>query len=308
MWRRRIPGTIYLSISTTRLASMKPRSAVAGILLVLMQHRHQQACCCNGLLSAAATATTTTTTISKQLHQHRQHGGGGSGVFPPSISVGSSSSSRRSKTAKQHIITSMRGGGRTRVGRTNTASSMSPAVAAAASVTAMGATAGESSEKTNNNNDEDRILLASAVTGVITAAMGFLYGKLLSVSVKSVWTTLPTYLFARCSGTMNSSTSTGTLLTLLCTTPAYFITAMCTFGGLLMGLVTTYSDQCGSSFNVSDFVGALSSVPEHQHALPKSRLHVVPLLFLSLITSTFGFSVGPEAPMVRTNMLERPRG
>ena len=185
---------------------------------------------------------------------------------------------------------------------------MSPAVAAAASVTAMGATAGESSEKTNNNNDEDRILVASAVTGVITAAMGFLYGKLLSVSVKSVWTTLPTYLFARCSGTMNSSTSTGTLLTLLCTTPAYFITAMCTFGGLLMGLITTYSDQCGSSFNVSDFVGALSSVPEHQHALPKSRLHVVPLLFLSLITSTFGFSVGPEAPMVRTNMLERPRG
>ena len=256
---------------------MKPRSAVAGILLVLMQHRHQQAYCCNGLLSAAATTTTTY----KQLQQHRQHGGSGGGVFPASISLGSSS--RRSKTAKQQIITSMRGGGRTRA-------------------TVMDAAgAGGSSGKTNNNNDEDRILLASTVTGVITAAMGFLYGKLLSVSVKSVWTTLPAYLFARGSGT----SSTGTLRVLLCTTPAYFITAMCTLGGLLMGLVTTYSDQCGSSFNVSDFVGALSSVPEHQHALPPSRLHVVPLLFLSLITSTFGFSVGPEAPMVRTDVLER---
>lgn len=117
---------------------------------------------------------------------------------------------------------------------------------------------------------------ASIFVGVITAAMGYLYGKVLSLCVKTVWHTLPRMLQDK---NLN---------------PTYFITGVCTFGGLLMGILSNALSS--STFTVADFVSLFSS--SDAKALPSSRVYLLPLLLLSLVTSTFGFSVGPEAPMV----------
>jgi len=117
---------------------------------------------------------------------------------------------------------------------------------------------------------------ASVAVGVITAAMGYLYGKVLSLCVKTVWHTIPGMLQGK-----NLS-------------PAYIITGLCTFGGLLMGILS--SALSSSTFTVADFVSIFSS--SGPKSLPSSRACLLPLLLLSLVTSTFGFSVGPEAPMV----------
>ena len=120
---------------------------------------------------------------------------------------------------------------------------------------------------------DETIIPASIIVGTVTAAMGFLYGKALSLSVKTIWKTIPTLILKRY-GSIN---------------PQYFITLVCTIGGLLMGIL---SSKLSSTFAVSDFVSAFSSVPTQ--TLPSSRIHLAPLLLLSLVTSTFGFSVGPE--------------
>ncbi|CAJ1946527.1 unnamed protein product [Cylindrotheca closterium] len=118
---------------------------------------------------------------------------------------------------------------------------------------------------------------ASLTVGVITAAMGFVYGKVLSTCVSTVWHRAPSLFFKRF-GSLH---------------PTYFITATCTVGGILMGLL---SAKFSSTFTVADFVASFSNVPAK--SLPESRVHLFPLLLLSLVTSSFGFSVGPEAPMV----------
>jgi len=78
--------------------------------------------------------------------------------------------------------------------------------------------------------------------------------------------------------------------------PTYFIIGLCTFGGLLMGILS--SALSSSTFTVADFVSLFSSSSDSSKVLPSSRVYLLPLLLLSLVTSTFGFSVGPEAPMV----------
>ena len=124
---------------------------------------------------------------------------------------------------------------------------------------------------------ENEILKSSITVGVITALMGFVYGKILGQSVKTVWTILPNLIIKRL-GSIN---------------PALFITGMCTMGGLLVGLLSL---RFPSTFTVADFVSSFSAAPAK--TLPLSGDHLLPLLLLSLVTSTFGFSVGPEAPMV----------
>lgn len=122
----------------------------------------------------------------------------------------------------------------------------------------------------------DGIVKASIFVGFVTAAMGYLYGKVLSFFVKTMWHTLPGII-----GHQNLN-------------PTYFITGLCTVGGLLMGILS--SALSSSTFTVADFVALFSS--PSPNSLPTIRVYLLPLLLLSLITSTFGFSVGPEAPMV----------
>ena len=65
--------------------------------------------------------------------------------------------------------------------------------------------------------------------------------------------------------------------------------AVCTLGGLLVGLLAANL----RSTTMPDFIGTQNG----QLSLPGIGT-LGPLLLLSLLTSTFGFSVGPEAPMV----------
>lgn len=132
----------------------------------------------------------------------------------------------------------------------------------------------ESAEK---NVKDDELLPASIIVGTITALMGFSYGKALAFSQKTLWTTFPNLLLQKL-GALN---------------PAYFITGMMTAGGLILGLL---SSKLSTTFTVYDFVSAYSAAPVE--VLPSSGIHLVPLLLLSLLTSAFGFSLGPEAPMV----------
>jgi H+/Cl- antiporter ClcA len=131
-------------------------------------------------------------------------------------------------------------------------------------------------DKVYRRHADGRGIKVSIVVGVITAAMGYLYGKVLSFSVTTLWHTLPSMLHME---NLN---------------PIYFITGICTIGGLLMGILS--SALSSSTFTVADFVSLFSS--SGPKSLPSSRVHLLPLLLLSLVTSTFGFSVGPEAPMV----------
>lgn len=65
--------------------------------------------------------------------------------------------------------------------------------------------------------------------------------------------------------------------------------AVCTLGGALVGLLAANL----RSTTMPDFIGTQNG----QLSLPGIGT-LGPLLLLSLLTSTFGFSVGPEAPMV----------
>jgi len=128
----------------------------------------------------------------------------------------------------------------------------------------------------SDTTTSDGIMKASIIVGVITASLGYLYGKVLSFCVTTMWHTLPRMLQAE---NLN---------------PTYFITGLCTFGGLLMGILSSVLSS--STFTVADFVSQFSSAG--RKSLPSIRVYLLPLLLLSLVTSTFGFSVGPEAPMV----------
>jgi H+/Cl- antiporter ClcA len=159
--------------------------------------------------------------------------------------------------------------------RTSDAPTSSPYYSAppSHSPTALQTSAIEGASSANS----DAIYPAAVAVGGITAAMGFLYGKVLGLSVTTIWKTIPSLLLNKF-GTIN---------------PVYFIMGTLSLGGLLMGIL---SAKLSSTFTVSDFVSAFSSVPAE--TLPSSRIHLLPLLLLSLVTSAFGFSVGPEAPMV----------
>lgn len=137
-------------------------------------------------------------------------------------------------------------------------------------VSAGGATSGSDATASGG------IMKASVLVGVITATMGYIYGKVLSFCVKTMWHTLPRMLPV---DNLN---------------PTYFITGLCTCGGLLMGILS--SALSSSTFTVADFVALFSA--DGRKSLPSIRVYLLPLLLLSLVTSTFGFSVGPEAPMV----------
>ena len=133
---------------------------------------------------------------------------------------------------------------------------------------------------TANANEDDGTLVfrQAAQVGLVTAAMGHIYGQILDKTVTGVWNDIPSILQKR-------GVKVG---------PSY-IAYTCALGGLIMGLL---SSQLKPTFVVAEFVSALSGSASDATLLP-DLLPVLPhLLFLSLVTSTFGFSVGPEAPMV----------
>jgi len=100
--------------------------------------------------------------------------------------------------------------------------------------------------------------------------MGTAYARLLKAAVTLTWKTGPALLPPSVD-------------------PTLFVPAVCTLGGALVGLLAV--NLPGTT--MPDFIGTQNG----QLSLPGLR-RLGPVLLLSLLTSTFGFSVGPEAPMV----------
>jgi len=145
-------------------------------------------------------------------------------------------------------------------------------------------TASSSSSSSENNNDMNEndvyapLSMKSVVTvGGITAMTGFLYGKVLAWTLKLVWQRLPGFLLEK---------------NIVIKHPIYFMVSVCTLGGIIVGTLGSL-DSNVDTFTVGDFVSAFSSSGKIT-SLPSSSVHLMPLLTMSLLTSTFGFSVGPE--------------
>ncbi|KAL3936783.1 MAG: hypothetical protein SGBAC_007972 [Bacillariaceae sp.] len=176
-----------------------------------------------------------------------------------------------SETSKAHLPSNLTGGARKR--------NLSPYFASTSNGNELPREIKQASIFASASSDTPPLgeVPASLTVGAITAAMGFVYGKVLGVCVNTVWHRAPNLLLKQFESL----------------SPTHFITATCTVGGILMGLL---SSKFSSTFTVADFVASFSKAPAK--ALPESRVHLMPLLLLSLVTSSFGFSVGPEAPMV----------
>ena len=149
----------------------------------------------------------------------------------------------------------------------------------------VSAASSSSTSKNEVRDDPDGILPASVGVGIVTAGVGFAYGQCLRVSQSTLWKTLPNYLLSK-----NISIH-----------PLYFITGMFTLGGCTIGILSSLFESV--EYTVADFVSAFSSSTsnaesETENELPNSRTSLMPLLLMSLVTSAFGFSLGPEAPMV----------
>ena len=143
---------------------------------------------------------------------------------------------------------------------------------------------GGGSGDTSDDNEKSPIFRQAALVGATTAAMAFFYGQILELGVKSVWTKLPSFLAA--SGSPTLANLGGSSRYILCTM---------SLGGLLMGILSSILKP---SHTVAEFVAALSGKKSDVSKLPALLPALPNLLILSLVTSTFGFSVGPEAPMV----------
>ncbi|KAG7362115.1 chloride channel [Nitzschia inconspicua] len=137
--------------------------------------------------------------------------------------------------------------------------------------------------------------LPSMVVGVLTAAVGFGYVRLLGHCRSLLWNTLPRALSDRVSSI-----------------PAVlFIAGMTTLGGGLLGYITTH--QSTPVYSASDFVSTMSAYENDEQQqpsndststlLPSARQHLLPLLGMCLLTSSFGIPLGPEAPMVGAGTL-----
>ncbi|KAK1740415.1 CLC voltage-gated chloride channel [Skeletonema marinoi] len=133
-----------------------------------------------------------------------------------------------------------------------------------------------------DGTDDGILFRQAAIIGIVTAAMGHVYGHILDGTVKGVWKYVPNYLQKR--GILDNAVG------------HWYIPMTCSIGGLIMGIL---SIKLKPSFVVADFVRALSGSDADMSIFPTKLMPALSnLLLLSLVTSTFGFSVGPEAPMV----------
>lgn len=157
--------------------------------------------------------------------------------------------------------------------------------------TSLSSSSLRSSTSSVNTKTKNTILPASILVGALAAGVGIIYGRLLGTFRNKLW-----------GGFTTSSSSS--LLSILNNNniPAPFlIPILTTFGGLFIGIL---SNQFEALYSVNDFVSAFSNAGTGQIITdedlpPNSRTALLPLLLFCLLTSSFGFSLGPEAPMVR---------
>ena len=148
----------------------------------------------------------------------------------------------------------------------------------------------------NSFKTNDIFYQSTTIVGIITAAMGYFYGKMLDTSVNFIWKHLPTFV--------SEGEQAGKIGNALFGGARYILTA-CSMGGLLMGIISSKLQSSSYTVAESEFVLTMSFHSDRTDTnekyilcdnLPKILPALPALLLLSLITSTFGFLVGPEAP------------
>ena len=128
--------------------------------------------------------------------------------------------------------------------------------------------------------------------GIVTALIGYLYSKCMKTGFNLLWNLIPNALFG-------GSNSSSTLCKLLHQYPAAYIVLVMTLGGGLVATLSTF--YFPKLFSAHDYVHVLSdtSSANKMDQFPKARNHLLPVMVFSLLMSISGFSLGPEAPMVR---------
>lgn len=109
-----------------------------------------------------------------------------------------------------------------------------------------------------------------------------------------MWKTIPQYVF--------HGSPTNVLMKFIQQYPTMYIILMTTFGG---ATVAYLSSRFGSIYSAHDYVHILSkdedvfiNSNDKKDVFPSARV-IWPIMGLCLVTSLSGFSLGPEAPMVR---------
>lgn len=150
----------------------------------------------------------------------------------------------------------------------------------------------------NNGRSEMRkdgkIILASTLVGAIAAAVGFLYNRTMKGGFELLWLTIPSIVFG---GAAGSAGAANPLAAFLRSNPTAYFIGMFGLGASVVGAIgATFFPTL---FTAKDYVAILSSSEKNNmKRFPPARRSVLPILLLSLLTSTTGFSMGPEAPMV----------
>lgn len=165
-----------------------------------------------------------------------------------------------------------------------------PLIVQSAASDAAGATvAVERNKEDEWLSDETPIAVAMGV-GVVTSLIGYLYSKSLKTGFNLLWNRIPNALLG------NPGTALGKLLHQY---PAAYILLTMSLGGTLVAALSVLCFPKRPTAH--DYVHVLSSSsPDKMDDFPKARRHLLPVLLMSLLTSISGFSLGPEAPMVRS--------
>ena len=157
--------------------------------------------------------------------------------------------------------------------------------------------------------EETPLSLAMAV-GVVSSFVGFAYSKCMKAGFKLLWKTVPSALLLVGGGGGASGGCAGCcppsgFAALVRRHPAAYIPIVVTIGGSMVATLSTLFFP--KLFSAHDMVRILSGGGDGRRAdaslIPSARAHLLPVMMLCCLTSITGFSLGPEAPMVRA----RPR-
>jgi H+/Cl- antiporter ClcA len=146
---------------------------------------------------------------------------------------------------------------------------------------------------------ERRELVKDSIqVGLVSAAMGHAYGLCLNGAATALWQKLPMWTARQLQTTLSTGSTTALSPPWLL---KWYIPIVTTLGGLLIGVV---SSQKPIQFGVAEFVSRVpSSSNQELYSMKQLPSLLLPLLLISLLTSAFGFSLGPEAPMVAAGAL-----
>ena len=169
------------------------------------------------------------------------------------------------------------------------------------------------SSSSSSEEEETPLSLAMAV-GVVSSLVGFAYSKCMKAGFKLLWKTVPSSLLlvgggGGCAGGC-CPPNAGFAALVVRRYPAAYIPIVVTLGGSTVATLSTLLFP--KLFSAHDVVRILSGGGEDgRHRadvslIPSARAHLLPVAMMCCLTSVSGFSLGPEAPMVRARPTDDP--